>query len=88
MSTPTDQSTECSQENMGATNTKSQAQNGRKSENTFLPTRSRTLYAYVLTALKNCSEETKDEFVEEIQALKMEDVDVDQFWEDFTSDEK
>ena len=79
----TDQSRPCSQETLGAQDSKEQAQNGQKSENTFLPTRSRTLYAYVLTALKNCSQETKDEFVEEVQALKMKEVDVEQFWEDF-----
>jgi hypothetical protein len=73
---------------MGAEDSNKQAQNGQKSETNFLPTRSRTLYAYVLTALKNCSQDTKDEFVEEVQALKMKEVDVEQFWEDFTGDEK
>lgn len=84
----TDQSSTCSQDKMGAADSKSQAQNGQKSETNFLPTRSRTLYAYVLTALKNCSQETKDEFVEEVQALKMEDIDVEQFWEDFKGEKK
>lgn len=77
MSTPTDQSTECSQQSMGAPDTNNQAQNGRKSERPFFSTKYKQIFAYFLVALRNCSEETRDEFVDQLEEISMEEVDVE-----------
>lgn len=80
MSTPTDQSTECSQENMGDTDTKNdEASKGRKSENTpFLSTKYKQLYAYLITALRSCSQESRDEFLDQLDEISLEEVDVEE----------
>ena len=79
MSTPTDQSTECSQENMGDTNTKNdEASNGLKSEKDYFhSTRYKQLYAYFIVALRNCSEETRNEFADALEELDLDEVDVE-----------
>lgn len=78
MSHPTDQSTTGSHDNMGASNTKSQASKGRKSEKQpFLSTKYKQMYAYFIVSLRNCSEETRDEFTDSLKDLDLEDVDVE-----------
>ena len=74
----TDQSRPCSQDKKGAADTKSQASKGRKSEKQpFLSTKYKQMYAYCITALRNCSEETRDEFADSLEDLDLEDVDVE-----------
>lgn len=80
MSTPTDQSTECSQENMGDTDTKNdEAQNGLKSsKDLFHSTKYKQIFAYFIVALRNCGEETREEFVDQLEEISLEEVDVEE----------
>lgn len=63
---------------MGAPDTNNQAQNGRKSEKPFFSTKHKQIFAYFLVALRNCSEETRDEFVDQLEEISLEEVDVEE----------
>lgn len=78
MSPTHDQADTGSHENMGAANTKNQASKGLKSEKQpFLSTKYKQMFAYFITALRNCSEDTRDEFTDSLKDLDLEDVDVE-----------
>ena len=78
MSHPTDQSTTGSQETMGASDSKSEASNGLKSERQpFLSTRYKQIFSYFIVALRNCSEETRNEFADALEELDLDEVDVE-----------
>lgn len=79
MSPTHDQADTGSHENMGAANTKNQASKGLKSgKNHFHSTRFKQLYAYLITALRNTSEETRNEFADTLEEVDLEDVDVEE----------
>lgn len=74
----TDQSRPCSQENMGASDSKSEASKGLKSEKDYFhSTRFKQLYSYFIVALRSCSHETRDEFVDALEELDLDEVDVE-----------
>lgn len=78
MSHPTDQSTTGSQKSMGASDSKSQASKGQKPEKLpFVSTKYKQMYAYLITALRNCGEDTRAEFSDSLQDLDLEDVEVE-----------
>ena len=78
MSMTHDQVESCSQETMGAQDSNKEASKGRKSEKQpFLSTKYKQMYAYFITALRNCSEETRDEFTDSLKDLDLENVDVE-----------
>ena len=67
MSTPTDQSTECSQENMGAEDSKN---NSAESELNHI--NKIAGFDYLIQALKKCSEETREEILDKLDETHME----------------
>ena len=74
----TDQSRPCSQENMGASDSKSEASNGLKSEKDYFhSTRYKQIFSYFIVALRNCSEETRTEFADALEELDLDEVDVE-----------
>ena len=74
----TDQSRPCSQENMGASDSKSEASNGLKSEKDYFhSTRYKQIFSYFIVSLRNCSEETRNEFADALEELDLDDVDVE-----------
>lgn len=89
MSTPTDQSTECSQENMGDTNTKNdEAQNGQKPEDVFIGGKYKSRYAYLIEALRNVSDEAREEVSEALGDLEDENIDVAEICRETESSEE
>jgi len=74
----TDQSRPCSQETMGASDSKSEASKGLKSEKDYFhSTRFKQMFSYFIVALRNCSEETRNEFADALGEIDTDEVDVE-----------
>ena len=63
---------------MGASDSKSEASNGLKSEKDYFhSTRYKQIFSYFIVALRNCSEETRNEFADALEELDLDEVDVE-----------